>query len=626
MSRSIDPILEAALANQQGEVIIRVLTWADADAYNAAPTVPEYTWVCKDFDLYNTQSKATLITANDYTVSDFTVFIIERGVKLDGVEYTIQSGLMHVRNYKESYGEILLEGSSFPNIKVSIAGDETYENVITAFCTAIGKTAIFKNADAPWLGYKFLPYGKTLSLNRAELFENFIRQKYCILVYEESPNNLIFYNLDDGSSEADFALSYQDGPACYIDRRKSEVHFFWRDENAEMHTSGDELLPQWHLGYLESTDDPPATRADAFYKIYLLKAPIRLDITDSDKVHFTPYWSVDPGQTIDAMMQISEHLHLSKSPTWYQEITSIAMFTSTEGGALPSTIERVAAYTPLVSTSFDGNLTPSVNNLQALAEAVDDLYLYFPPATTAANDIQVGDGAGNWIKKTIAQFVSLLRSSLDSVYASLSSGVTNGNSHDHSGGDGAQIPTGGIVDGAVTNAKLVCAYNTVKGRIVDEGTGPAQDISFSDLRHQLFLDHDDILMSANNNLTLDPGLWQSTNLSLWLNAGTHLVIATVRGALRGNAGSGWWLTTRLWNITELTAIPYSERMIVYTNTNTQNSQACVTLVCFVTVTAFREIIVQASRNGVGTPLTFYQSAITTGTTGYSNIVSIRIGN
>lgn len=31
------------------------------------------------------------------------------------------------------------------------------------------------------------------------------------------------------------------------------------------------------------------------------------------------------------------------------------------------------------------------------------------PVTTAANDIQVGDGSGNWIKKTLAEFIAILR-------------------------------------------------------------------------------------------------------------------------------------------------------------------------------------------------------------------------
>gem|GEM_PF-3763520 len=42
-----------------------------------------------------------------------------------------------------------------------------------------------------------------------------------------------------------------------------------------------------------------------------------------------------------------------------------------------------------------------------------------PPATTAANDFQVGDGSGSWIKKTLAQTITILRTSLDSIYAAV---------------------------------------------------------------------------------------------------------------------------------------------------------------------------------------------------------------
>lgn len=934
--RTLNATLESALTNQQGELILRVNTWTDAADYTANPNTPDHVWTCKAFTIESTTASADLVTENDYTLSAFTVFTIERGVRLSGVDYTIESGLMHVRKYTEDYGAIKITGSSYPNQKINIAaGDGTYQEVIEAFCTDIGKTAVFKNATDAWLAYQFLPTGKALSLNKAELFENLLKQKYCILVYEESPNNLVFYNQDsyqssalnaltenagallavataganggmtsvtgadwipqilpsfyndvtyaaglyvavgasvcatsadgitwtartipagtytsltygnslfaavgtnvcatsadgitwtartigagswtsviwtgsylisasseateklaystngidwiagnpwsaqtaaeangweglcwspelslfcavavngtnqvqtspdginwtarsassvklwtsvcwspelslfcavsrdvgtsgvmtspdgtnwtdrtpaetntwrsvtwspalglfcavsnsgtnhvmtspdgtnwtarastrnftgvcwspaltlfvavgnnaasspdgitwtdrtaasplsavcwspdltlfvavgsnlcytspdginwtsrtpaeandwnsvtwsperdlfvavsnngtnqimkssngtswtsqaeveavpwldvtwspalglfcavatsgtnrvqlwnggsypnsimaitqssglrvavgtsvcytspdgttwtsrtipagtyygvtygnslyvavgasvvatstdgttwtartpaalntwrdviysstlalfiavasDGASRtmtsadgitwtastanADFDLSYLDGPTSYLDRQQSEVHFIWRDEAATVHTSGDTDNPQWNLGFLASTDSPPTTRADAYYKIFLQKAPVRLDITDGDNIHFSPYWSIDPTQTIDAMMQITEHLNLRKSPAWYQEIRSIVLFDKTEGGALPSTIERVAAYTPLVSTGFDGNLTPAVNNLQALAQAVDDLTFQF---------------------------------------------------------------------------------------------------------------------------------------------------------------------------------------------------------------------------------------------------------
>jgi hypothetical protein len=708
--RDIDPILADGLTNQKGSAIIRVNTWTDQADYTANPNDPDHVWTCINYEIGNTNARCTIITANNYTLSDFTVFTIERGLSIGGTEYTVHSGLMFVRKYKENYGRITLEGSSYPNQKISIAaGDGTYEEVIDAFCAAIGKTGRFKNESDAWLNYQFLPDGKQLSLNKAEFFETLLKQKYTILAYEESPGSLVFYTQDsytraaflsltwspelglfctaqlvsgnmtisdngitwtqtesaeanvwqsiawspelglfcavasngtnrvmtspdgenwtaqaaaeanqwqsicwspeldlfcavansgtnrvmtspdgetwtaqaaaeanqwknitwspqlglfcavslsgtnrvmtspdgeawtaqaaaeanqwfdvtwspelglfcavaasgtnrvmtspdgetwtaqaasaavvwysvawspelslfcavggdpttqimtspdgeiwttqttvagegnwnkvawspelglfcavaedsiagiyvmtspDGetwtaqTSIADFNLDYQDGPASHIVRDQSEVHYLWRDEAGTIHTAGDTDKPQWNLGFMLSTADPPATRQDPYYKIFLQKAPVRLDITDGDKIHFTPYWSIDPTKTIDAMMQVTEVFDTKKSPSWYQEIKSIILFNSTEGGALPSTIERVAAYTPLVTTSFDNLLDETINNLQAFANAVDDLFEAFPGDGT---EYLGGDGLFHPLPTTVSMFLSSTNSDI----------------------------------------------------------------------------------------------------------------------------------------------------------------------------------------------------------------------
>jgi len=973
MSRTVSQTLLNAIQNQQGETILRVKTWLNLAAYNAAPTVPEQTWQTNKFKIEGTEAEAALISeTNDYTVSDFTVFLIERGVSISGMEYVTQSGLYFVSKFEEKAGRINIKGSSFPDQKVIIDGDDTYENVITAFCTEIGKTAVFKDTGAAWLSYQFLPAGKQVILNKAERFLNLIRQKYLIQCYERSPKELVFYHatteqsawkdivyannmlvitatsgaseigksldglaytkiqapafansiaysptldlfaavangvcmtspdgetwtsrtiynsnwrsiswvssisrfvavsegytaisadgitwtetkqytyqhgwntsavpsnsyaflaysptLDlfvattnggtasiisspdgvtwtsrtvpsgshmpnglcwspaiskfiglsgtnyvsssdgitwstgahglavgansvcsssslivavgnnlvatstdgvtwtsrtpaeanqwrsvcwaeslslfiavssdgtnrvmtspdgitwtarsaaeantwwsitwsaslgvlvavsqtgtnrvmtstngtswtarsaaqanawksvcwaeefdvfiavssdgtnrvqtspdgttwtvrtaaqaiawqavafsssqyravaiadtgtnrgmysdesnvsmtitdnlvaigstnaytssDGAAwtartipagtynkiiyadslfvavgaskcatspdgitwtertipagtytalaysptldlflamgdnlaatspdgitwtsrtapadqawqavtwaddlaqfiavssdgdnriasstdginwqiltaQADYSLSYLDGPTSSILHGTNTVHYISRDESSAVNTEGDTSYPAWNLGYLESTASAPATNTDPFYKFFLQKAPLRLDITDGDRIHFEPSWTLDPTLPIDAMVTIIEVFDSTKSPAWYQEIRSLALFDSVEGGSLPSTIERVAAYTPLVSSGFDGNLTPEVNNLQALAEAVDNLNIAGGsiPATTAANDFQVGDGAGAWVKKTLAQVITIL--------------------------------------------------------------------------------------------------------------------------------------------------------------------------------------------------------------------------
>jgi hypothetical protein len=61
--------------------------------------------------------------------------------------------------------------------------------------------------------------------------------------------------------------------------------------------------------------------------------------------------------------------------SYFMTIGQTEWLSNTAVGPLPGTIERVAAYTPLVTTNFDGLLTPAANNLQAFADAVDDLVL-----------------------------------------------------------------------------------------------------------------------------------------------------------------------------------------------------------------------------------------------------------
>jgi hypothetical protein len=468
------------------------------------------------------------------------------------------------------------------------------------------------------------------------------------------------------TAAADFALSYLDGPTSYLIRDQAKVHYLWRDEVSTLHTDGDTTLPQWNLGYLESTDDPPTTREDAYYKIYLQKAPVRLDITDGDKIHFTPYWSIDPTKTIDAMMQVSEHLNLKKSPSWWQDIRSIIMFNSTEGGALPSTIERVAAYTPLVSTGFDGNLSPAVNNLQAFAQAMDDLDLTGGagaiPISTAENDFQiggVGGTLGTWVKKTFAQTITILRASLDSIYAAAAhlhttyilhslataandflvasgsgafvkktlaevktilglgtaaytaatdyavaaKGVTNGDSHDHAGGDGAQIDHGGLAglsDDDHTQYIKHSLATAANDFLVASGAGAYVKKTLAEVKTILTMATGEATLGAAYSITGLAGVFEDSGLSVALPAaGTYLVTAEVRGQLKGNAGTAWWLSAEFYNSTDGAAVTNSERLIVLTATTAVLFQMTCPLSALVTVAAGKTIKLYVCRDGTG---------------------------
>lgn len=146
--------------------------------------------------------------------------------------------------------------------------------------------------------------------------------------------------------------------------------FLWRDEAESIHTSGANTSLVHNLGYLESTDSPPASfynsdRASIVTGIHL-------------KYNSGDIFTIQINQTIQAyyFARVTEILDPNAEIGWRCEIDLIERFANTNAGSLPSTIERVAAYTPLVTTNFDGNLDATVNNLQAFADRVDDLVIY----------------------------------------------------------------------------------------------------------------------------------------------------------------------------------------------------------------------------------------------------------
>ena len=68
---------------------------------------------------------------------------------------------------------------------------------------------------------------------------------------------------------------------------------------------------------------------------------------------------------------------------------------------------------------------------------------------TAANDMLMASGAGAFVKKTLAEVKTALglgsaAYTASGDYATSAKGVTNGDSHDHNGGDGGQIDHGGL--------------------------------------------------------------------------------------------------------------------------------------------------------------------------------------
>lgn len=392
-----------------------------------------------------------------------------RGALVSGSESLVGTSKYSVIevNADAGTGRQTIQASLIPKIRISIAGDDTYENVLTDFATACGLTASFKNSSHNIWQYQFFPAGKTILLNDARKFIPLLRQKYLISVSDIEGDTLQFSYLhadqiSAGSLNADFEDYFLlTQPSKHITTfKRNKVYYFWTDEAQATHTDGVTTNPMWNLGYLESTDDPP----DIYEQPLMLSYQdnqVDLRLTTNDVIS---QWEDDSHAAYSTKFPVSvrEIFNQSHEPSWYMELKTIDPFQNTTGGALPSTIERISNYTPLNVSGFDNVLASSDNNLQAAMDTLDD-HDHSGAATTEGIQDIIGAMVSSNTETGIAVTYDDTNGKLDfdaqtagdARYAPVAKGVTNGDNHDHNGGDGAQISHANLSNiGTNTHAQI----------------------------------------------------------------------------------------------------------------------------------------------------------------------------
>src|SRR5512138_3805084 len=166
--RTIDPVLIAALTSGTGTpYLMGCIGRTDGTLLSARP-VTRYT-------LTGTALEFETCFTSDMGGSQ-TAMWLERGVTLGSTRYTLTTGRFCIHSQHYSQGRMLAKGRLFPKSYYSALGHDSYRNVITAFCAAFGKTAVFRDPAAAWLDYKFFPAGKSIVLNDANSFLALLRQ------------------------------------------------------------------------------------------------------------------------------------------------------------------------------------------------------------------------------------------------------------------------------------------------------------------------------------------------------------------------------------------------------------------------------------------------------------------
>jgi len=373
----------------------------------------------------NSLSATVKIPYTTDTLAEEGRFRIVRGALINGIPVTISSIWFNIVDIKYDGRFITYTGEVLFRNYITVAANSDYETVInTALAEADFPPAPNYEGAAAWKAYQFYPTDRGIILNPARKLFPLLQQKYLVYATEDGwdgADSNIFFFVATQNRAKDYDIT---DLLFNFNFRYDERRLIWRDENNTINSVGNATAVIHNLGYLESTADDPssaATPALYFADSKSSKLQVHLKYRTGDYVGVL---SVPAGFSFTTRIKVTEILDLNSTPAWYQILETLPYFTSTEGGPIPSTLEAAAPYTPLVTTNFNNNLDSSVNNLQALAEAVDDLVLGSTgapyDAPTATNDFLIGAqvaGVWTWVKNTLAQAITVLRTSLDSIYA-----------------------------------------------------------------------------------------------------------------------------------------------------------------------------------------------------------------
>lgn len=134
------------------------------------------------------------------------------------------------------------------------------------------------------------------------------------------------------------------------------------------------------------------------------------------------------------------------------------------------------------------------------------------------------------------------------------------------------------------------------------------------------------VLSASFSITAAAGTYEDTGLSISLPLpGTYVIMCDVRAIMVPNTGSGWYMTSKLYNNTIGADVANSERMLVRSNTAAAGlREATASMSMSITVTQATILKLYAQRAGAGTP-TFTQSDIASDASGRTAMTYYKAG-
>ncbi len=248
--RSIDPTLQSALESGSYTPYFQVTIRDTYTGYIRAQLAP-VGYKLDDLELTVTIQMPAFLDVPYYRTAVF----LTRGVTVAGTNYTEDTSEFGIIDSNWDGSFQTFNCNLFPRSRYSARADDTYQNVISAFCTTFGKTAVFLEPAAPWLNYQFYPDGRWLTLNDARTFFSTLRQKYFIFATDNGDNEILFYTPFTHVSDHQYNIpGYHFSIDYNVGRR---VQYLWRDENETTHQTSPNFVSMGQL-------DPATTTIISF--------------------------------------------------------------------------------------------------------------------------------------------------------------------------------------------------------------------------------------------------------------------------------------------------------------------------------------------------------------------------
>jgi hypothetical protein len=365
--RTLDPTLQAAMDSGNYTPIVRAAI-LDPDDHSVVQYLDviyfKMNGIDLDIEFYD--------SGDNYT----DTVCLERGALINGVEYTIFSGIYYLHiSYQVTKGKYVCQGSLVQPMAVNVPADVGYEQLIRSIIDTDDMVCSFKNSLAAWLDYKFFADGLKYATGNIYGLFALLKQKYLIHCCDNGINSILFFSAADVLALASqYTITLTDADTWSIQTLYRQ--FTWKDETKTLHTPGPVDYVVHNLGYLESTASPPNIPA-GIMEVGETCATIipNLKVQSGDCVQFDPGI---PGYTpVKSVLDVTEIFdargHNENKPAWYMELRPLAYFTNTSGGFVPTSVQYTSAYINLATYGFSNNLDASVTDVQKLADYIDDL-------------------------------------------------------------------------------------------------------------------------------------------------------------------------------------------------------------------------------------------------------------